>query len=168
MTALAECLPMFPKTSVMNAGIAHHFRASGYGKHVVIAVATPKESDAWEKQIAAELKTLPPQARWWRGTDVGKSSAALFHVFCDQNWKYCSKEVGQAATPIDAADFGRCKRLIDLIPEWRNRLGEVSAQYPDTAWPRIIERWQEIESAKSDRVNEILRECHTAKCDSQT
>lgn len=160
LTALNECLPMFKKNSVMNSGIAHHFNVNRYNKNVVFVVATQKESQSWEKEIAEGLKDRDPQDRWWLGTDVGRSSAALFHVLCIDGRKWESNEFGQKATPQDAGDFGRCKRLLDAIPEWKPRLNEVAEKYPDTAWPRIIARWGELEAAKHDRVNEILRECH--------
>lgn len=160
LTALNECLPMFKKNSVMNPGIAHHFNANRYHKRVVVVVATPKDSDAWEKEIAEELKDRDPQDRWWLGTDTGKSSTALFAVLCREGLQWETNYEGQKATPQDSADFGRCKRLLDAIPEWRSRLGEVAAKYADTAWPRIIAKWNELETATAERVNEILRECH--------
>lgn len=160
VSALNECLPIFKNDSVINCGIAHHYNANRYKKHVILAVATPQDSAAWEKEIAEELKDHDPQDRWWLGTDVGKSSAALFHVLCREGLKWETDAYGQKATPQDASDFGRCKRLLEAIPEWRNRLAEVAEKYPDTAWPRIIARWQEIETAKPERANEILRECH--------
>ena len=167
MTALSECLPMFKKNSIMNAGIAHHFNANGYNKQVVVVVATPQESDAWEKEISEELKDHDPQDRWWLGTDVGKSSAAIFAVLCRECRQWEANQYGQKATPQDAADFGRCKRLLDAIPEWRNRLDEVMVKYADTAWPNILARWGEIESAEPKRQTEILRECHNAGADLQ-
>lgn len=160
MTALSECLPMFKKNSVMNAGIAHHFNANRYHKQVVVVVVTTEDSDAWEKEIAEELKDYEPESRWWLGTDVGKSSAAIFSVLCAERLKWESNDYGQKATPQDAADFGRCKRLLDAIPEWRNRLDEVAVKYADTAWPAILLRWAELETAEPKRATEILRECH--------
>ena len=162
LTALSECLPMFKKKSVMNSGIAHHFNASHYSKQVVVVVTTPKESEAWEKEIAEAIKDCEPQDRWWLGTDVGKSSAAIFAVLCRECLQWEANNYGQKATPQDAADFGRCKRLLDAIPEWRNRLDEVAVKYADTAWPTILLRWAELEAAEPKRATEILRECHNA------
>lgn len=160
VTALTECLPMFKKNSAINPGIAHHFNANGYNKYVVLAVVTPEDSAAWEKEIAEELKDHEPESRWWLGTDVGKSSAAIFTVLCAERLKWESNYYGQKATPQDAADFGRCRRLLDAIPEWRSRLNEVAEKYADTAWPKIVPRWAELEAAEPKRQTEILRECN--------
>jgi hypothetical protein len=159
LTALAECLPLFKKKSVLNPGIAHHFNASHYHKQVIAAVAAPQDSAAWEKAIAEQLKDLDPQDRWWRGTEVGTSSAALFAVFCRTGLWQEANRFGRQSTPQDASDFVRCKHLLDAIPEWRTRLGEVAVAYPGTPWPQIVARWGELETAPAGRVNEILREC---------
>lgn len=160
LTALRECLPLFPKRAVMHPGIAHHYNASGYRKHVALAIATPADAQAWAQAIAAELQDCDPQDRWWRGTDVGCSSAALFAVLCRPELRPAAAELGRAATPQDAEDLGRCQRLLAALPEWRIRLTEVALAYADTAWPIIIRRWPELEAADPQRQTLILRECH--------
>lgn len=44
--------------------------------------------------------------------------------------------------PMDAAGFGRCHRLLQAIPEWRERLPEVAARVP--TWGPLITAWDEI------------------------
>ena len=46
--------------------------------------------------------------------------------------------------PGDPDDFGRCHRLLVLIPEWRERLREVAAAYP--RWRGLVENWDELTS----------------------
>lgn len=162
MGALGECLPMFDKNAVINSGIAHHFNTSGYNKTVVLAVAIPKESAAWEKEIADELKDFDPEDRWWRGTDVGKSSATIFAELCnDGHLGREADEFAQGATPRDASDFGRCWRLLAAMPGWRERLEEVAEKHRDTAWPEIVVRWGELELANAEEQSGILRECNS-------
>lgn len=163
LAAFAECRPLFKKGSMMSPGIAHHFNASRRNKRVVMAVVTPGDSEDWEKEIAAELEGRDPQDRWWLGTDVGRSSAALFHVLCHERLKWETDNFGQKAAPQDADDFGRCKRLLGAIPEWRGRLNEVAVNYAGTAWPEIVARWDELEAAGPARQTEILRECHNVR-----
>lgn len=45
-------------------------------------------------------------------------------------------------TPADSGDFGRCHRLLEQVPEWRPRLGEVAARYP--AWAPLVACWDEL------------------------
>ena len=161
--ALNECLGLFPKDAVMQMAIPHHFNASGHEPHVVVCVATVQDGQEWEKQIEDSLAEADPQDRWWRGTDVGLSSAALFAVLADKNWQWCADYMGHGATPVDAADFGRCHRLIGRFPEWRNRMDEVAVKYADTKWPAILQRWDEIAAAEPMVQSRILREIHDMK-----
>ena len=56
---------------------------------------------------------------WATGDDTGASSKAL-----------CRFMLGlehDGSVPSDAGDRGRCIRLLDLIPEWWDRLDEVAS-----------------------------------------
>jgi hypothetical protein len=155
MDALQECLKLFPKGAVLAPGIAHHYTQTT-GRHVVFAIATNQKAKCWEKEIEASITSLPPQERWWKGTDVGMSSASIFSTFADEPWRLDAHIMGCGAIPRDAEDFGRCKRLLGLFPEWRDRLGEVAVKYQGQ-WRAIIARWTEIENASPEKQNEILR-----------
>lgn len=155
MDALKDCMKLFPKGAVMDPGIAHHYTQST-GRSVFVAIATSREAKCWEKEIEASIATLPLQERWWKGLDVGMSSAAMFATFADQPWQLAADKMGCGAVPRDSADFGRCLRLLNLFPEWRDRLGEVAAKYPGQ-WQAVIARWTELENAPPTQQNEILR-----------
>ena len=160
MIAMSECLSLCPEGSVIDSGIAHHLREtymSTGGRNVVMCVGQPNDLSAWRKEINSDLDKLDPQSKWWRGLDVGTSSASIFAVFCDDGWKYAAGEIGKGSTPSDADDFGRCKRLLDTFPEWRKNLHKVPEAYPDTKWGKIIERWDALEKAEPKQQTEILR-----------
>lgn len=63
--------------------------------------------------------------------------------------------------PHDAGDFGRCMELLDAVPEWRERIGEmadVSAQ-----WSRLSSMWPKIErSYRAGRRKEVDRMIRSA------
>lgn len=162
LDALREITRMIPnaKTAVIAIGVGHHLRFSRYRPEVVMAIATKAGATAWEQEITELLKGRLPEEQWWLGVDVGKSSAAIFAALCPLRWHREADEYAQGATPGDAADFGRCTRLLELFPGWRDRLGEVYSLYPGTAWTRIIPRWGELEAATTERQNEILQECN--------
>lgn len=44
--------------------------------------------------------------------------------------------------PLDVDDFRRCYLLLELIPEWRPRLPEVSETFPE--WKKLVENWDEM------------------------
>ncbi len=66
-------------------------------------------------------------------SEVGQSSKAIFGVMTGQQMACGSQR------PRDPSDFGRCYRLLQLIPEWNERLIEVSQAYPN--WMPLIRDW---------------------------
>jgi hypothetical protein len=44
--------------------------------------------------------------------------------------------------PHDPADFGRCYRLLKVMPSWRARLPEVAARFPE--WRGFVDAWDEL------------------------
>ena len=49
----------------------------------------------------------------------------------------------EGSIPYDSDDLGRCIRLLDLIPEWRKRLTELSKAFPE--WEPIVNNWERLE-----------------------
>jgi hypothetical protein len=47
------------------------------------------------------------------------------------------------SVPCDPADFGRCHRLLLLVPEWRKDLAKVAEIFP--AWKPLVDNWPELE-----------------------
>ena len=74
---------------------------------------------------------------WYRGTDTGISSETIFQVMT-------GIPVRSHCTPSDSGDFGRCYRLLDKMPHWRQRLGEVVVMFPD--WKPLVDNWDTLES----------------------
>lgn len=62
--------------------------------------------------------------RWIVGDDTGVSSMAIWAVMMGvhENLPYW-----QRSTPSDPSDFGRCFRLLKLIPEWEDSLSKMKA-----------------------------------------
>lgn len=58
---------------------------------------------------------------WATGDDTGVSSEALCRFMLGLKLGHWSN-----SAPSDAADRGRCIRLLNLIPEWWDRLDEMS------------------------------------------
>lgn len=82
---------------------------------------------------------------WIVGSDSGLSSKAIWAHMMDAGpprygWDH----------PRDPADFGRCHRLLNLIPEWKARLPEMATR-SDT-WARLVARWDEIAESMENEV----------------
>lgn len=84
--------------------------------------------------------SIEQRAAWWikRG-DTGTSSLTIWAAFTgginphvEDSW------------PHDPDDFQRCKKLLDLIPEWRGQLAVVTKIFP---WLKpFTDRWDKFES----------------------
>lgn len=139
---------------LLRADIAHAVGAS--------FVVTDEESgEAWREAIEQELEERydDPLLRWSKGCDAGQSALTMFSVLRGVSLSVISRS-GRPSEPADAADFGRCARLLEIAPDkWRDRLDEVAAKHP--AWTPIVEHWSELEELyESDRgaLTERLRE----------
>lgn len=75
---------------------------------------------------------------WLLSGNTGVSSKTICAVMTG------SKKGGSfsADVPYDPSDFGRCHRLLQQFPEWRDRLPEVAAAYP--IWGPMVAAWDEL------------------------
>lgn len=91
--------------------------------------------------------------KWITGSDTGTSSKTIWSVMMGA--VDCGERYDR---PYDGADFGRCYRLLELMPEWKPRLAEVAARFP--AWAPIVREWSRIEAAYlADLKGRGIRSC---------
>ena len=76
---------------------------------------------------------------WMAGGDTGISSETIWFVMMGRK---PTKQYFYPSPPSDPSDFGRCYRLLALMPSWRPRLPEVAAKYPE--WKGLVEHWDEL------------------------
>jgi len=93
---------------------------------------------------------------WAIGRDTGASSTAIMAVMTG------NKPESRYYYPVDGGDLGRCLRLLDLIPEWKPRMGEMRAICPQ--WAALVDHWDELSAKHAanhprlyERMREILR-----------
>jgi len=96
---------------------------------------------------------------WLDSDDRGMSSNYLAYVLsgcggaCELAW------------PLDAEDFGRCVRLLEVVPYLRSSLPMMAAKHE--AWAKLVEAWDELETLYraremdrvSSRIEGILTWC---------
>jgi hypothetical protein len=75
---------------------------------------------------------------WIVGATVGSSSKAIWSTMMRVRQGY------HGDYPHDPDDYWRCRNLLRLIPEWRERLHEMSMHGP--VWKALVEHWDEIEA----------------------
>jgi hypothetical protein len=76
---------------------------------------------------------------WIHNGDTGISSETIWSVLLRRT---IARSYWHPDVPHDPADFGRCYRLLKIMPSWRGRLPEVAAKYP--AWKPLVDAWDEL------------------------
>lgn len=76
-------------------------------------------------------------AVWALSGDTGASSSAIARHMLGVRGISCH-------SPRDSADLGRCLRLLDAVPEWRERMPEMAKYSPE--WASIVGAWDELAS----------------------
>jgi len=79
--------------------------------------------------------TVQRAMEWIVGRDTGTSSKTIWSVMQGVTPEH-------ASTPSDPDDFGRCYRLLRLIPEWRHNLRLVALTYPQ--WAPLVREWDAL------------------------
>lgn len=97
-----------------------------------------------ERDEAASGSSVAPDLQKWFTTDSGMSSMTIASVLVPELRQACLARLNHDAGfwPRDPDDFGRCYRLLKLIPNGVERLSEVASAYP--AWARLVAAWPEL------------------------
>ncbi len=74
------------------------------------------------------------------GRDTGMSSMALARYMAGIDPD--REDPDACAYPLDPDDLGRCLRLLERFPEWKERLPEMEAL--DPVWGALAEHWYEL------------------------
>lgn len=83
---------------------------------------------------------IAARASWWRNRgEVGTSSGTIWSVMTGGALPH-----GHASVPWDPDDFSRCRKLLELIPEWRAQLHLVAQKYPE--WTGLVANWDELDA----------------------
>jgi hypothetical protein len=93
------------------------------------------------------MDMLARVATWFAGGDTGISSKAIAAYMCGGDMK-----AGRSwhSAPSDPADLGRCLRLLEIFPEWKERMPEMASVNDD--WARIIPHWDKMAAMMADEV----------------
>lgn len=90
-------------------------------------------------------------AEWLVSGDTGQSSITILA------WMNGARS-GHIYYPLDPDDLGRCIRLINLVPEYREQLPDMAKASPE--WEALVNHWDELEAL----YNEELPSRRAPKC----
>lgn len=130
----------------VHCGKCSHERVIGYAPmpvDVLVAVGKLPCIACGSKNVL--MGPLPKETRdgdaigWLINGDTGISSETIWSVMMSRR---IEKSYWRADVPQDPDDFGRCYRLLKVMPSWRERLPEVATKYP--AWKPLVGAWDEL------------------------
>jgi len=113
----------------------------GAGSRKIMFGQTAKETPV---EVTKPLSTR--LAEWYAGPDTGLSSVSIAAQLVGagppkvRGWSY----------PSDPDDLGRWLRLLRLIPEWKERIGEMAECCPE--WAALIAVWAVLEATILEEV----------------
>lgn len=83
---------------------------------------------------------------WFMSCDTGISSKTIAAVMCgaDPNEFYWN------SPPADPSDLGRCLRLLERFPEWKERIPEMAKA--SEHWARVVPHWDEVSASMVEEV----------------
>lgn len=81
---------------------------------------------------------------WRASDDTGASSKAMAWRLSRETGQRFGRPADPQAHPHDPADFGRCVRLLDAVPEMRPYIGAMADVSP--VWGRLIGEWDSLEA----------------------
>lgn len=140
MSDLQAVMAAAPATAVMVCGVAHTFNA-------FMAICDPSKAESWiahAAQYAKDASGGDPQLEWVLGPYTGVSSESIFSVLSDKKgllWLSNPARVRkfEVGVPRDPDDFSRCHDLLQKMPGWAERIGEVGATYE--IWKPFSDNW---------------------------
>jgi len=94
----------------------------------------------------AHLGSASPENLWLAGGDTGTSSITIWSVMTGLPMPRDRRP----DVPHDPADFGRCHRLLETFPAWRERLAEVADLHP--SWAGLVAHWDELTALYLDEL----------------
>lgn len=107
-----------------------------------------KVVDADEATSGAEIS---PELQKWFATDAGTSSMTIASVLVPPLRQAARARLdGWSDPPRDPDDFGRCYRLLKLIPDGAARMPEVAAQH--SHWKGMVAIWGELTALYEEEV----------------
>lgn len=99
--------------------------------------ALRREANELREELQQFQDLIRRAAEWFGGDDTGASSITMLCVALGApptGWR-CS-------VPYDSGDFGRCKRLLDVVPEVREAFPRIAEAVPE--FRGILDHWDEL------------------------
>lgn len=105
-----------------------------------------------EPENESQIKSEVENANWWAiNGEHGISSKTMFNHLSEK------LQVGRLSnsyecTPSDPDDFKRCYKLLQAVPQWKERLCELKTISP--TWEKLVNNWDKLTEMYEQNVKE--------------
>lgn len=97
-------------------------------------------------------KTVAQNANWWAlHGEQGSSSKTMFNHFV-VGTDVRPLELDRPCAPSDPDDFKRCYKLLQAVPQWKQRLFELKTISP--VWSALVDNWDKLTAMYEQNVAE--------------
>lgn len=153
-----RCKEVFDAEVVMNAPIAVYLASLEAVKCPSCGAGHGEVGFGGEKSGVPGLEVpISERAAWW--WDHGERGVSSETIFC----ACAGRGLHRADYPYDPADYRRCHRLLEIVPEWRHELARVTARWPwfkpfEERWPEFERLWnEEVNTGRAPKLYEALQ-----------
>jgi len=97
----------------------------------------------WEEPQPDMSASERDRATWWAvgmNASRGMSSQSMWWVLYHNGNAPLPENKKQH--PCDPDDFSRCHRLLEVVPEWKEKLHLMKAVSP--VWKKLVENWDKL------------------------
>lgn len=90
----------------------------------------------WEEPKADMSEGTQKRAMWWlESGDQGLSSRTMWDCFM-------GRENCRVSYPYDPDDFSRCYKLLEAVPEWKEKLPKLKEL--SWQWSNLVDNWPKL------------------------
>lgn len=90
----------------------------------------------WKEPVVDQEKSAQEKALWWIANGhVGMSSKTMWLAFMGQ-------KIGYPNHPHDPDDFSRCYKLLEAVPEWKEKLHLLKGL--SKQWENLVDNWPKL------------------------
>lgn len=136
----AKLIKGLPRNAVFDPDVARLLDvtfAMGIPEALAQLRSDPEVLQAARERTHAAHGDLPHAACEWLAT--GRHGVSSLTIFKQLSGKPVTDHEHH---PSDPSDLGRCRRLLDQVPEYRSRLGEMAGLSP--VWEKLVASWDEL------------------------
>jgi hypothetical protein len=92
----------------------------------------------WTEPKVDQSKNIESKAMWWiTNGHIGMSSKTMWLCFMNQENKRISH-------PYDPDDFSRCYKLLEAVPEWKEKSNMDKLRKLSEPWNNLVGNWDKL------------------------